>query len=120
MDDFLDDYHDRKMLKWYGFYLSEHTATVGRVEKERNQIWPQKPKQTGAEINQILEEATSKNQLIALQKEVLDSEGNYLPDIVGNVKGFDSEGIYIDEAHVGYEEIRNVRIVPFRKWSQLD
>ncbi|GFH41244.1 hypothetical protein [Pseudolactococcus insecticola] len=29
------EYHDRGMLKWQGFYLSEHTAAMEEDEKEK-------------------------------------------------------------------------------------
>ncbi|MBA1392647.1 hypothetical protein EQ500_01950 [Lactobacillus sp. XV13L] len=31
---FLNEYHDRGMLKWQGFYLSDHTAKLNQCEKQ--------------------------------------------------------------------------------------
>jgi len=36
-------YEDRKKLKWIGFFLSEHTTSVNKVEEERAYTYPPKP-----------------------------------------------------------------------------
>ena len=33
---FEHDYHDRGMVKWQGFYLSDHTAALKKMAKERH------------------------------------------------------------------------------------
>lgn len=31
---FLNQYQDRGMMKWQGFYLSDHTASLNKVNRE--------------------------------------------------------------------------------------
>lgn len=37
---FEHDYHDRGMVKWQGFYLSDHTAALKKMAKERQSPSP--------------------------------------------------------------------------------
>lgn len=119
MNNLFDEYQDRKMLKWNGFYLSEHTASISKLEGEEAVVWPAKEKMTGEEINQVLTFAKMKNFSVAIQKEELDVEGHHLPDVVGRITGFDSIGVYIGNKKIAYESIRNAEIVEVKKWSEL-
>ena len=49
--------------------------------------------------------------------EARDLNGNYYPDIIGKIKGFDELGIYIEETKIGYDEIRNVCLYSHIKWQ---
>lgn len=113
-------YEDRKKMKWNGFYLSDHTAKLSKQQDAENFIWPVKERLSSEDIDRILYEAKIKNLVIAIQKEALTTEGHYLPDIVGNVMGYDVLGIYVADEKIDYDEIRNVEIIPYHKWSQLN
>lgn len=115
----LHPYQDRKKLKWNGFYLSEHTSQLAKEKKEQAVLWPQKPLMMQGEINQILATALTKNQPITLQKEELDQEGHYLPDIVGVIQAYDELGLFIAGEKVHYDEIRHVALGRAVKWSDL-
>ena len=107
-DYYFEQYHDRKMKKWAGFYLSEHTAVIA---KQKNKIVPEKKVQMGwAEIGVVLAKAYQEQIWVAIQKEELDSEGHYGEDIIGLVQGHDELGIYIANQKVGYDEIRHAEI----------
>ena len=112
-----DQYRDRGMLKWGGFFLSEHTAVQDEYEEEKQQSQPQKPQMEPAEIHAILQKAVQKNKKIAVQLDIVDSEGRYLADVVGMVKGADSLGLVIGEQKVAFEEIRHIEFFEDKKWS---
>lgn len=113
-------YHDRKKLKWQGFMLSEHNAMMAKDEKERKFIWPAKELMTKEEIDRVLYEAKIKNKSVAIQKEEVDEEGLYSPDVIGKIQGFDELGIYVNGQKVDYDEIRNVEFHEQKKWSALN
>lgn len=115
----LHPYQDRKKLKWNGFYLSEHTSQLAQEKKAKTLIWPQKPVMSPAEINQVLTTALKKNQPITLQKEELDQEGHYFPDITGLIQAYDELGLFVAGEKIHYDEIRHVTLDPQPKWSQL-
>jgi hypothetical protein len=113
-------YEDRGMLKWMtGFFLSDHTAAMQKDVAERSRVVKQKPQMDGQEIEQVLEQARIKNKPVAVQLNSLNQENAYSDDIVGLVRGFDSLGIYIDSKRVLYDEIRNVELYDWHKWSEL-
>lgn len=115
----LHPYQDRKKLKWNGFFLSEHTATVAREKKQRDNVISPKEKLTEEEIGSILSEALVKSKQVAVQLDKVVDD-SYLPDIIGPVSGYDDVGIYVGSERIKFDEIRNVEFVTVRKWSALD
>lgn len=113
-------YEDRKLLKWNGFYLSEHTAQMDAKKAAKAYSWPAKPTLSPTEIDRILYEARLKDKNIAIQKEEVNEEGHYLPDITGKIQGYDTLGIYIANQKIDYDEIRNVEFITVKKWSSLE
>lgn len=112
-----DSYDDRGMVKWAGFYLSEHTDLMNKDDKKRLTSPSQKPQMELGEINKIMEEARLKDKSVCIQMEARDLNGNYYPDIIGKIKGFDELGIYMEETKIGYDEIRNVCLYSHIKWQ---
>lgn len=108
------------MLKWMtGFFLSDHTAAMQKDIKERYRVNEQKREMGGEEIEHVLNKARVKNLPVAIQLNNLNTELQYYDDIIGMVKGFDELGIYIDNKNVLYDEIRNVELYDWHKWSDL-
>lgn len=115
----LHPYQDRKKLKWDGFFLSEHTATMAREKKQRDKVILPKEKLTEEEIGALLSEALVKSKQVAVQLDKIVDD-SYLPDITGSVSGYDDVGIYVGSERVKFDEIRNVEFVSIKKWSALD
>lgn len=113
-----DQYHDRGMKKWAGFFLSEHTAEQEKIQKGFANINAPKPQMSEQEIGEVLQLAIVKNKPVAIQIEAVDSNGDYYDDIIGHLKGSDSLGFYVGNGKVHYDEIRNVELVDHLKWSQ--
>lgn len=112
-----ENYKDRGMVKWAGFYLSEHTDTLQDQKKTESNRPVQKMQMDVDEIGQILSEAVLRNKKVAVQIEERDLNGNYKKDVVGFVQGSDELGIYIDNTKVGYDEIRHIVFSNELKWS---
>ena len=112
-----ESYQDRGMVKWAGFYLSEHTDTLNdQMTREKN--CPQQKMQMDIdEIGTILSETQRRNKEITIQIEERDSNGYYKPDTVGLIKGFDELGIFVGNTKIGYDEIRHVAFSNDLKWS---
>lgn len=113
-------YEDRGMLKWIGFYLSDHTAVLNKAEKERNFINQEKPKMSLEEIGEILQQAYLQGKRVAIQLEELDSEGNFLADLVGKLAGQREEKIFLNEEergmlHLTMEQIHHVEFLGPKK-----
>jgi len=115
----LHDYVDRKRLKWMGFYLSEHTAQIDQSAFEEYTTIEEKSDMAEQEIAAIMEEALLKDKIVAVQSnELLDH--NYLPDTVGKIKGYNEDGIFIEENFIAYDAIKHIEMKSYHKWSDID
>jgi len=112
------EYQDRGVIKYNGFYLSDHTERLDK-EKESKKVNPRKMQMDSDEIGIILTEAARSNLEVAIQKEERDLNGNYPDDISGKINGYDELGIFVSNQKVNYDEIRNIEIISFKKWSSL-
>ena len=115
----LHPYHDRKKLKWNGFFISEHTAMLKEERRKEAIVIEPKEKLTEEEIGAVLSEAIVKNKRVAVQLDNIVDD-SYLPDICGMVKGYDESAIYIGSERIKLEEIRNVEFESVAKWSDLE
>lgn len=112
-------YEDRNMLKWIGFYLSDQTAAINKDVTERSKVNNQKPLMQSEEIENVLNEARLKSKPVSVQLEALNENAQYYDDVIGMIRGYDELGIYIDDQKVHYDEIRNVEVYNWKKWSEL-
>lgn len=72
-DQFFDrDYHDRGMLKWGGFYLSDHTSALAKMHAAE-QIEPTRPQQDEAAISDDLASAWRYKKAVHLQLNVFST-----------------------------------------------
>ncbi|EOH79658.1 hypothetical protein [Enterococcus malodoratus] len=112
-------YEDRNMLKWIGFYLSDQTAAINKDVTERSKVNNQKPLMQSEEIEKVLNEARLKSKPVSVQLEALNENAQYYDDVIGMIRGYDELGIYIGDQKVYYDEIRNVEVYNWKKWSEL-
>ena len=112
-------YEDRNMLKWIGFYLSDQTAAINKDVTERSNVNNQKPLMQSEEIEKVLNEARLKSKPVSVQLEALNENAQYYDDVIGMIRGYDELGIYIGDQKVHYDEIRNVEVYNWKKWSEL-
>lgn len=89
------DYRDRGVIKWQGFYLSDHTAALKKQAKAEAKKYPAKPHQSQEEISQLLGRAYANGQTVSIQLNDRDLNGNFLPDLVGKVIGYEDEMVYL-------------------------
>lgn len=113
-------YHDRGMIKYQGFYLSDHTALLKKLYANEAKNNLKKEQMSMEDIDRVLFTARQSNKPIAIQLELLDQEGQYFDDVIGFIQGHDSLGIYIADQKVNYDEIRNVEITELKKWNELE
>ncbi|MGM0217869.1 hypothetical protein [Enterococcus sp. AZ126] len=106
-DYYFEQYQDRKMKKWAGFYLSEHTAII--EQEKKRQPAEKKIQMSWTEIDEVLAQAFQSQAEVRIQKEELDCDGNYGADVIGRIQGHDALGIYVDGHKIGYDEIRHIQ-----------
>lgn len=92
------DYIDRGMIKWQGFYLSDHTSALNAEHEAQNKALNREipPQMTSEEITSVINQAIVKNRVVKIQTNKCDSNGIFEPSIIGNIRGYISDQLYIN------------------------
>lgn len=116
-----NEYHDRGMVKWLtAFALGELVTGIEDNRKEALKDIPLLPQQSLGEITSLLQEAAAQRALVSLQRNTKDELGRTDYPLEGLFTGLiDHEGVYIDETHVDWPDIRNVKLIQQGKWSDV-
>ena len=80
-DPYFNEYQDRGIIKWQGFFLSEHTSALDRLKKEDEEI-PRLPQQSKQAIDHYLSRSMKQNKVIEVQLNTLDDLGRVKPSLV--------------------------------------
>lgn len=123
-DQLIRDYNDRGMMKWLGFYLSEHTSEMEKDDRHRKTVVQRKPAMTESEIAVILETAFLSGNPVSIQQACLNNEGQAEPDLVGEIIGFEDNELFISDIHgeiqlLALTEINHVTLLAQAKWSDV-
>lgn len=108
LDDFFKTYQDRGMKKWQGFFLSDHTATINKDNRQRSIIYHKKKPMTVEEVSKILMNAYANHRQVSVQLKELNIEGKVQPDIIGFVQGYQIDEIVISGIWIDLNNINNV------------
>lgn len=103
---FENEYKERGMVKWQGYYLSDHTKDVSEYTHKRLNIMNQAlmPEMTQEDISKVLYNAYANNKAVNVQeKEIIDG---IVPSIIsGVVKGYNENYVFIGGAKINIEDI---------------
>lgn len=116
-------YKDRGKMKWMGLMLSDHSEALTQMaEDEKTYEVTEKPKQSVAEIGELLTEAYHLKKPIAIQANILRN-GSYFKDVPCLVSGVSDEKIYLmlkDNRMVNttLEDIRNIEFLDPDIWYE--
>ena len=108
VDDFFKHYHDRGMVKWAGFYLSDHVLKMHKKSEADAYVEVKKEEMSIEEISKVLMKAYGENRIISVQLGLLNQEGTIPKSFSGHVLGFDEDKVMIDEHVIEIEEINHV------------
>lgn len=114
-------YKDRGKMKWLGLILSDHAEAIYQT-KEDDIIISLKPRQTLAEISEILSEAYLLKKPVAIQANILKN-GSLLKDIPCLVSGVLEDKIFLvlkdgRIVHTTLDDIRNIVFIAPEIWYQ--
>lgn len=102
---FTYDYHDRGMMKWQGFFLSDHASALRREARQQPEL--ERPQLTEAEIGRRLTIAWQNKYPVHVQLNVLD--GNHV------VQGVDGVVAGYDETMLVLKDRRRYRRLPLEQ-----
>lgn len=106
---FFKDYHDRGMMKWAGFYLSDHTQQLEKNTAQAQHTITKQPQLPLTEIKQRLVQAFNRHQPIIIQLNTLQDDTTKIPELTGHITAFTADGIKLDQQTLLYDEIGHVR-----------
>ncbi|WP_034551291.1 hypothetical protein [Carnobacterium funditum] len=114
-----NDYNDRKMAKWQGFVLSDHTEMMQQWNHNKTKLNLPKEKQTQEAISEHLYQAFLTKKQIILQMEFL-LNGLYENDLIGIIVGQEENKTYL-QTHselltIDSTLIRHAEIGKSKKW----
>lgn len=123
-DPLIRDYDDRRMAKWMGFYLSEHTSEMEKDNTVRNKVWNRKQSMSEFEIGEVLDTAFKNHSQVVIQTAELNGEGSAFEDVVGVVEGHNGNTLYVSDDELGVQlvaidSINNIQIADRAKWSWI-
>lgn len=104
---FAHDYHERGMVKWQGYFLSDHTEDVKKkTEEEKAAMQRQRmPEMALIDITNILMHAYANTQIVRVQTNSKSNSGVIPPIIEGPVKGYTDNGVIIGESEIPLDDL---------------
>lgn len=109
--EFFKKYQDRGMMKWQGMMLSDHTAALNK-ERQRSKIeYKKKITQDIATISEILMDGYLNHKQVSVQLNELTLQGNYLPDVVGFVDGYDGDQFFLSGQLINLDDVNHIEIL---------
>ena len=118
-----NDFHDRPFpLKWGTAYAMDDLMKHVRAgEQYALKDIAAKPLMTREQIDIVLYDSYLKHQEISLQLNFLDEFGRLVDSIKGYFQGEAyADYFVINDQKILWEDVRNIEIVEFKKWSEID
>lgn len=96
---FKNDYQDRGMVKWQGYFLSDHTEDVGKYSKNRmnNRMRQDHEEMSEEAISQYLMKAFDQHFPVTIQLRNHNTEGIVSPLYHGKVLGFQDNSVVLSD-----------------------
>ncbi len=110
---FRNDYNDRGMVKWQGFYLSDHTEDAKKHSDELNRLdhLSVKTQMSEVDISAILFRSFTKNETIRIQLNLINDEGKPQDFITGIVQGFNDNQVYVNDTEIEIDTINWCEVI---------
>ncbi|BDR56466.1 DNA polymerase III subunit alpha [Xylocopilactobacillus apis] len=110
-DQFLHDFKDRGMMRWFGFYLSDHSLAIRKQKKQEHQILAQKHhlQMSFSEIAETISLALVHQSQVIIEKNDTEIKNGEMIDsaqIKGFIQGYSDDGLVVDEQEIPYQEIK--------------
>lgn len=111
VEDFFKNYRDRGMVKWAGFYLSDHVLKMHKKSKADAYVEVKKAEMSPEEVSKVLLKAFGESRIVSVQMRILNKEGELFWSFQGHVLGVDEDNVMIADHIVEIEEINYIEII---------
>ncbi|WP_204122809.1 phage infection protein [Lacticaseibacillus mingshuiensis] len=111
---FLYDYEDCGMVKWQGYFLSDHTAALKQQAAQEATHYPPLPMMSDEDIRSTLAQAYQNGNTVSIQVDYTNTDGNYQAPYRGKVAGYaGADTAVLDTGEmVSIMDMRHVDLVP--------
>lgn len=108
-------YPDRGMMKWLGFFMSDHTNYMEQEGSRERPVTPLPP-MSASDIDQQLQTSWERTKKASLQ--LMTAKG--LTELTGVVIGHQNSVVFLQTdtelVTVNVADIRHVTVIPAKKW----
>ena len=113
VDSFFREYKDRGMVKWQGYYLSDHTAKLGKKKKKESEIFNRQhlDQMDENQIVSTVNKAISKQNKVEIELNYLSKNGYIPKKVCGYILGTYNNKLLIDKFLISLDEIYRITIV---------
>lgn len=112
-------YRDRGMVKWLGFFMSDHTNFIDQ-ERANEQALTRLPQQPAETIDSLLQQSWEHTKTVNLQIEV----SNHLANHQGIIIGFERPFVFLQTdtgmLTILFNAIRHAELIKREKWWVQD
>ncbi|WP_125766755.1 hypothetical protein [Lapidilactobacillus wuchangensis] len=117
---FFKDYHDRGMMKWAGFYLSDHTQQLEKVTRNLRYQPTKQPQLSREELTQLILKAFNHHLPIILQLNAIGNDSEQIQEYQGYVTALMAQGFYLGNQQFNLLEVHHVRLQPLTDTSDQE
>ncbi|AHA05966.1 hypothetical protein [Pediococcus pentosaceus] len=114
VQNFFDNvYIDRGMIKWQGFFLSDHTVAIKRKRNDNKIFYEQKipPRMKQGEIRLKVARAYEEQLLVEIQLNECNRDLLFENAVKSRIKGFNEDSVYLgDGKFVSISMMRSIRL----------
>lgn len=108
-------YHDRGMMKWMGFFMSDHTVYMDQ-QKGKEAAERPLPQMESTVIDRLLQQSWRQTNPLSLQVD----RGDHYQTVAGIVIGYEQELVYLQGESglmtIKFATIRHVTLKKAEKW----
>jgi hypothetical protein len=109
---FFKNYHDRGMMKWAGFYLSDHTQQLEKVSRDSHYLPPKQPQLSRDELTVLILKAFNHHLPIIIQLNTITADSEQIQEYQGYITALLEQGIYLGSQQFNLSEIHHIRFKP--------
>ncbi|MDO1604504.1 hypothetical protein Q2T76_00380 [Lactobacillus sp. YT155] len=109
---FFKEYQDRGMMKWQGFYLSDHTVAVAKKYQIEDELinYVRNREMNELEISKTIAEAIKKQVIVTVELKDLDNNRIVPTPVSGHILSYDNKGMYLENDYVAFSKIHSIKM----------
>lgn len=109
---FFQHYHDRGMMKWAGFYLSDHTQQLEKVSRTQQYQPPKLPQLSLDELSQQALAAFNQHLPVIIQVNAINVDATEIEEFKGSITGFTEQGLFLGNQLFALTDLHHLRLQP--------